>query len=200
MLVNADCALVLCDFGLARGEGTAEMTEYVVTRWYRPPELLALSSHYDRSVDLWSMGLIFAELVLGRPLLPGKDYLSQLSMVLSLLGTPSAEDAKHLSEQAMKFIAAQPKREPQDLRGLLSSKTTPEGADVIVKLLAFNPDKRMSALETLHHPYFARSREAGDDAEAPHKFTWAHDADYTEPELREDIWNEILAKSPPNAE
>jgi mitogen-activated protein kinase 1/3 len=200
MLVNANCELVLCDFGLARGEDSAEMTEYVVTRWYRPPELLALSSHYDRSVDMWSMGLIFAEVLLGRALLPGKDYLSQLSMVISLLGMPSLEDMKHLSEQARKFIVAQPQREPQNLVGLLSAKTTPEGADLICKMLVFNPEKRISTLEALRHPYFARNREPGDDHEAPVKFTWSHDGDYTEAELREDMWNEIIARSPPNEE
>lgn len=200
MLVNANCDLVLCDFGLARGEDTAEMTEYVVTRWYRPPELLALSSHYDRSVDMWSMGLIFAELLLGRALLPGKDYLSQLSMVISLLGMPAEDDMKHLSEQARKFIVAQPRREAQDLSGLLRTKTTPEGADLICKMLVFNPEKRISTLEVIRHPYFAKVREAGDENEAPSKFTWSHEGDYTEAELREDMWNEILARSPPNAE
>ena len=200
MLVNANCELVLCDFGLARGEDTAEMTEYVVTRWYRPPELLALSSHYDRAVDIWSMGLIFAELLLGRALLPGKDYLSQLTMVIALLGMPSEEDMKHLSDQARKFITAQPKREARDIAQLLQGKTTPEGTDLICKMLVFNPEKRISTLEVLRHPYFAKVRDTADDAGAPVKFTWSHDGDYTEQELREDMWNELVSRSQPNPE
>ncbi|CAN0144495.1 unnamed protein product, partial [Phaeothamnion confervicola] len=70
LLVNANCDLAICDFGLARGvdlEFEDELTEYVVTRWYRAPELLVDSPHYGKTVDIWSVGCIFAEMLSRRP-------------------------------------------------------------------------------------------------------------------------------------
>jgi serine/threonine protein kinase len=76
ILVDANCDLAICDFGLARGvSGDLDgMTEYVVTRWYRAPELLCENPSYDSAVDMWSVGCIFAELFVRRPLLKGRDY------------------------------------------------------------------------------------------------------------------------------
>ena len=72
ILVNANCDLALCDFGLARGvssEIDVELTEYVVTRWYRAPELLCDNVSYGKAVDVWSIGCIFAEILCRKPLL-----------------------------------------------------------------------------------------------------------------------------------
>lgn len=68
------------------------MTEYVVTRWYRAPELLLSCDKYDAAIDIWSVGCILAELFLRKPLFPGKDYLSQLRLIVQTLGTPSDEE------------------------------------------------------------------------------------------------------------
>ena len=67
----------LADFGLARGyeETTTTLTEYVVTRWYRAPEVILNASHYSNALDVWSIGCIFAELLGRAPLFPGDDYL-----------------------------------------------------------------------------------------------------------------------------
>jgi serine/threonine protein kinase len=96
ILVSKDCQLRITDFGLARfmdestraGENEAgEMTQYVVTRWYRPPELLlAPNLPYREAVDLWSCGCILAELINRKPLLPGKDHLHQIQLIFNLLG------------------------------------------------------------------------------------------------------------------
>lgn len=56
------------------------MTEYVVTRWYRAPELLLSCEHYTAAIDMWSVGCILAELLGRKPLLPGKDYVDQLKV------------------------------------------------------------------------------------------------------------------------
>ena len=81
LLLNANCDLKVCDFGLARSVKTAEpsgtetgfMTEYVATRWYRAPEIMLTWQKYDVAVDIWSAGCIFAEMLEGKPLFPGKD-------------------------------------------------------------------------------------------------------------------------------
>jgi tRNA A-37 threonylcarbamoyl transferase component Bud32 len=88
LLVNSNCDLKICDFGLARGidgascpktaTGTMLLTEYVVTRWYRAPEIMLACHEYSYPIDVWSVGCIFAELILRKPLFPGDDYIDQV--------------------------------------------------------------------------------------------------------------------------
>jgi tRNA A-37 threonylcarbamoyl transferase component Bud32 len=88
LLVNSNCDLKICDFGLARGineahaegrGGTMLLTEYVVTRWYRAPEIMLACHEYSKPIDLWSVGCIFAELIQRKPYFPGDDYIDQVS-------------------------------------------------------------------------------------------------------------------------
>jgi serine/threonine protein kinase len=90
LLVNANCDLALCDFGLARGfdAGVDMLTEYVVTRWYRPPELLLECSMYGKPVDVWSVGCIFAEVIVHEPFFRGDNPQHQLQVIVSKLGKP----------------------------------------------------------------------------------------------------------------
>lgn len=83
LLVNANCDLKICDFGLARptSDDNEFMTEYVVTRWYRAPELVLNSSDYTAAIDVWSVGCIFMELLNKKPLFPGKDNLQQMHLL-----------------------------------------------------------------------------------------------------------------------
>lgn len=82
LLVNANCDLKICDFGLARPTSENDfMTEYVVTRWYRAPELLLNQSDYTAAIDVWSVGCIFMELMNRRPLFPGRDQMHQLRLL-----------------------------------------------------------------------------------------------------------------------
>lgn len=97
VLLNSSCKVKLCDFGLVRSvakEETASpvLTEYVATRWYRAPEILLGSNEYSKSVDLWSLGCIIAEMVLNKPIFPGNSTLHQLEKILSFTGKPSNED------------------------------------------------------------------------------------------------------------
>jgi len=82
LLVNANCDLALCDFGLSRGVDGSEhdITTYVVTRWYRAPELLCDSSTYGKAVDIWSVGCIFAEMICRKPFFQGKNPMNQLQV------------------------------------------------------------------------------------------------------------------------
>jgi len=84
LLVNSNCDLKVCDFGLARGvveeyQMKPLLTEYVVTRWYRAPEIMLACHEYDKPVDIWSTGCILAELLARKPYLPGDDYIDQVS-------------------------------------------------------------------------------------------------------------------------
>lgn len=89
LLVNSNCDLKVCDFGLARGVFDSEqmnegkkplLTEYVVTRWYRAPEIMLACHEYDKPVDVWSTGCILAELLARKPYFPGEDYIDQVSL------------------------------------------------------------------------------------------------------------------------
>ena len=76
------------------------MTDYVVTRWYRPPELLLLTTSYTTAVDMWSLGCIFAELILRKVLFPGQNYIHQMMIVTDVLGTPSEKDLEDVPGQS----------------------------------------------------------------------------------------------------
>ena len=96
ILANADCKLKICDFGLARpsfhdsGPTTVFWTDYVATRWYRAPELCgSFFTKYTPAIDIWSIGCIFAEILNGKPLFPGKNVVHQLEIITDLLGTPA---------------------------------------------------------------------------------------------------------------
>ena len=93
LLVNSNCDLKICDFGLARGigekqtdcqGGTMLLTEYVVTRWYRAPEIMLACHEYSKQIDMWSVGCIFAELIQRKPYFPGEDYIDQVQSRITL--------------------------------------------------------------------------------------------------------------------
>uniref|UniRef100_A0A061QPF2 Mitogen-activated protein kinase 16-like isoform x1 n=1 Tax=Tetraselmis sp. GSL018 TaxID=582737 RepID=A0A061QPF2_9CHLO len=97
ILANSDCKLKICDFGLARPAfndmpTTVFWTDYVATRWYRAPELCgSFFAKYTPAIDIWSIGCIFAEVLLGKPLFAGRNVVHQLELITDLLGSPSAE-------------------------------------------------------------------------------------------------------------
>lgn len=94
ILVNSDCTLKLADFGLARVFQDAKdftctsITDYVTTRWYRAPEILAGWTQYGSAVDMWAVGCIIAELFRRLPLFPGSDSTKQLEVIFTALGKP----------------------------------------------------------------------------------------------------------------
>ena len=109
LLLNGNCDLKVCDFGLARVAHPEEnhagfMTEYVATRWYRAPEIMLSWKEYTKAIDVWSVGCIFAELLGRRPLFPGKDYIHQLNLITDVIGTPDQEDIESIeSEKARRY-------------------------------------------------------------------------------------------------
>ena len=180
LLVNANCDLALCDFGLARGEpgpGVA-MTEYVVTRWYRAPELLCENTTYNNQVDMWSVGLIFAEILTKQPLLQGKDYMDQLSRIIKLVGAVSDEDMKCIQvDGAREMVSALSKKypTPKDFAEFFAPYTKdPDAIDLLRRMLAFNPSKRISVDEALKHKYLSDHYDKSTIQTCPSRF----DADF----------------------
>ena len=107
VLINEDCTIKLCDFGMSRNlkENDLTLTEYVVTRYYRAPEIMLSSHHYSKKIDVWSVGCSFAELLTKKFLFPGENYIAQIKLIIEALGSPSEEDLNFISnESAKKYV------------------------------------------------------------------------------------------------
>eukprot|EP01083_Nonionella_stella_P002154 6199_1 len=158
ILVNGkNCNVKISDFGLARGvaEGS-NLTEYVITRWYRAPEVMVCAKQYDVAVDVWAVGCIFAELLLRRELFPGNNHFEQLSLIFSILGTPFAHELDWITSQDARDWVTQLRYQPgHDLRKIFKNGK-PEAIDLIQHMLQINPRKRIHVTEALSHPYFAK--------------------------------------------
>ncbi|XP_069077265.1 mitogen-activated protein kinase 15 isoform X2 [Pleurodeles waltl] len=175
ILLDTDCFVKLCDFGLARSlyqiqedQCNPALTEYVATRWYRAPEILLASHRYTKGVDMWSVGCILAEMLLGKPLFPGTSTINQIERIMSVIPAPSQEDILAVkSDYGASVINRMSSRQKLPFEELFPSSTPPEAVDLVKKLLVFNPDKRLTAEEALQHPYVQRfhcpSREASLD-------------------------------------
>ncbi|WFD43264.1 mitogen-activated protein kinase [Malassezia psittaci] len=180
LLVNADCELKICDFGLSRGfdaDGEANvpgaqefMTEYVATRWYRAPEIMLSHQNYTTAIDLWSVGCILAELLGGKPLFKGRDYVDQLNQILHYLGTPPDDMlARVASPRAQQYIKSLPFK-PQIPFEQLYPDANPLALDLLRRLLAFDPAERITCDEALKHPYLAVWHDPADEPLCSTKF------------------------------
>ncbi|CAH2286326.1 mitogen-activated kinase 15 isoform X2 [Pelobates cultripes] len=164
ILLDADCLVKLCDFGLARSlyqiledSGNPALTEYVATRWYRAPEILLASHRYTKGVDMWSVGCILGEMLLGKPLFPGTSTINQIERIMNVIPPPSQEDVMAIkSEYGSSVISRMGSRRRVTLQELLPPTSPPEALDLLNRLLVFNPDKRLTAEEALQHPYVRR--------------------------------------------
>ncbi|XP_034911006.1 mitogen-activated protein kinase 9 [Populus alba] len=160
ILANADCKLKICDFGLARvsfndAPSAIFWTDYVATRWYRAPELCgSFFSKYTPAIDTWSIGCIFAEMLTGKPLFPGKNVVHQLDLMSDLLGTPPPETLSRIrNEKARRYLSSMRKKPPVPFSQKFPN-VDPLALRLLERLLAFDPKDRPTAEEALADPYF----------------------------------------------
>ncbi|KAK9768099.1 cyclin-dependent kinase 5 [Basidiobolus ranarum] len=154
LLINKKNELKLADFGLARAFGipVRSYSNEVVTLWYRAPDVLMGSRQYSTSIDVWSVGCIFAEMASGRPLFPGTSINDQLMRIFKVQGTPTEEMWPGVS-QLPDYKKDFPVYQKVALETLIP-KLDPLGIDLINKLLELQPEKRISAENALQHAYF----------------------------------------------
>uniref|UniRef100_A0A7N8Y1G9 mitogen-activated protein kinase n=1 Tax=Mastacembelus armatus TaxID=205130 RepID=A0A7N8Y1G9_9TELE len=153
LAVNQDCELKILDFGLARSTD-AEMTGYVVTRWYRAPEVILNWMHYTQTVDIWSVGCIMAEMINGKTLFKGKDYMDQLTQIMKVTGVPGPEFIQKLDSPEVGITAV--------------------GVYLLEKMLVLDGDERPTAELALEHPYFDNLRDP-EDFPQPASYDDSHD-------------------------
>jgi len=158
LLVNSNCDLKICDYGLARVKFSNEeflnipMTEYVCTRWYRAPEVLCSWPDHGKSIDVWSIGCIFAEMLRRKPLFPGKNTQHQLQLIIQCLGFPEKDVIRRApNDKCRKFLESLPSTNGRALEDMVP--TSEHAADVLNKTLRFNPDERITVEQVLEVPY-----------------------------------------------
>ncbi|KAJ4954557.1 hypothetical protein NE237_011340 [Protea cynaroides] len=198
LLLNADCELKIGDFGLARTTSETDfMTEYVVTRWYRAPELLLNCSEYTAAIDIWSVGCILGEIVTREPLFPGKDYVHQLRLITVLLGSPDDSSLGFLrSDNARRYVRQLPQYPKQQFSDRFPNMSC-GAVDLLEKMLVFDPNKRITVDEALRHPYLSSLSDINKEPVCPRPFRF----DFEKPSLSEEnikelIWRESLKFNP----
>lgn len=188
LLINNSGILQIADFGLARpyddpppqpgkggGEATREYTVLVVTRWYRPPELLLQLRRYTTAIDMWGVGCVFGEMFKGKPILAGATDLNQAYMIWDLVGSPTEENMPGWTSlpgcEGMTAIA--PKQ------GAIHQVFREQGSaaiSLLTELLKLDWRKRINAIDAIEHPYFKNHPLPAKPGEIP-QFEDSHELD-----------------------
>ncbi|MCO5563731.1 hypothetical protein L7F22_017378 [Adiantum nelumboides] len=200
LLINNEGQLQIADFGLARpyydpGEawkskgwkgGMVPYTAMVVTRWYRPPELLAGEKKYGPPIDMWGLGCILAEMVSKSPIFKGSSEINQMQLIANLCGSPNEHNypgwnalpgVKNADPNGLpdknpeipgeKNFGNQVRQVKQSFMNPAGLSINPQCADLIDKLLVLDPRQRLTAEEALEHPYFWTRPYPADPASLP---------------------------------
>ena len=156
----ADYTLKLCDFGCAKHLVKTESNiSYICSRYFRPPELVIGAKYYTTQVDVWSIGCVIAELVLSKPIFPGKSATDQFLEIMKVLGTPTSEQMKIMNPKS-KGNSKLPKINAVPWKEYFKGKTNDElYIDLISKLLVYEPQKRLRPYEALLHPFFDKIKK-----------------------------------------
>mmetsp|Transcript_2050 Transcript_2050/g.2841 ORF Transcript_2050/g.2841 Transcript_2050/m.2841 type:complete len:356 (-) Transcript_2050:286-1353(-) len=205
MLLNSDCLVKVCDFGLARSIASLTsnsasnpvLTDYVATRWYRAPEILLGSTKYTKGVDMWSVGCILGEVLGGKPTFPGTSTMNQLDRIIEVTGRPSQEDIESIrSPFAANMLESLPPSKPRFLSDMFPH-ASPDALDLLRRCLKFNPSKRITAEEALCHPYVAQFHNEVEEPvypTPPIRIALDDDTKFSVAEYRDRLYKEIVRK------
>ncbi|RYP73268.1 hypothetical protein DL771_003697 [Monosporascus sp. 5C6A] len=193
LLINNRGILQIADFGLARhydgpipkaggggGEGKREYTSLVVTRWYRPPELLLNLKKYTTAIDMWGVGCVFGEMLLGKPILAGESDKHQLEIIFDLVGSPTEQNMP-----GWKQLPGAEGLTPRPRPASLSQRFREHGQlaiNLLKELLTLDWRKRINAIDALEHPYFKEQPYPAKPENIPH-FEDSHELDHIHPTM-----------------
>ena len=188
LLINNEGILQIADFGLARpyddpppqpgkgnGEATRGYTTVVVTRWYRPPELLLQLRHYTPAIDMWGVGCVFGEMFKGHPILAGTSDANQIHLIFDLVGSPNEENMPGWSQ----LPGCEGIQNFHHRHNKLSQEFRDQGScfvSLMAELLKLDWRKRINAMDALDHPYFKNAPLPAKPGEIP-SFQESHELD-----------------------
>jgi len=208
IFINSDCHIKLGDFGLARTLGHNPhiqnmVTEYVATRWYRAPEMILAAQKYGKPIDMWSVGCILYELLVGTPLLPGKSTKEMMKMMFGVTGFPDRKEYNEVKNECKiqhidyDDLLQEKIKKKKNILQMVSGYTHDEVAiDLLLKLLVFNPKKRLTAEEALEHPYVADFHNLEEEIICDHKIDIPLDDNnkFTKEEYRQKLYDVVLKR------
>ncbi|CAF4002793.1 unnamed protein product [Rotaria sp. Silwood2] len=208
--IDGNSNVTILDFGLARVASTNPPTAYVSTRWWRAPEIYLNETKYDEKVDIWSVGCIMAELILLTPLFPGKDTIDQLNKIFDITGTPDSSTLQEIcAPEASTYISrmqSKPKKDFNELFGFkydpltetIISGVSPEGIDLLDRLLSFDPRQRPTAEEALSHPFLELYHDPMEEPTIEPMIDEHQDAEYTKEQWKSIVWQMVEEFLPPS--
>ncbi|XP_051518277.1 STKc_p38 domain-containing protein isoform X1 [Myxocyprinus asiaticus] len=186
LAVDENCELKILDFGLARHTET-EMTGYVVTRWYRSPEVIFNWMHYTQTVDIWSAGCILAEMITGEVLFPGNDSIDQLKKILNLTGTPNSTLVQKMqSKDAQSYVRSLPVQRKKAFKDVFPAMN-PSAIDLLEDMLVLDPEVRITAKDGLSHPYLSEFHDPENEPVSP-----PYDDSFESLELAISEWKSLI--------
>lgn len=156
ILATENCEICFCDFGLARQIEESEnednkhakaLTEYVVTRYYRAPEVMLSSHEYSCAIDIWSLGCTFAELLTRQILFKGTNYIQMIKLIFETIGKPPDDQLAFITNQNARKYVQGLQTKPRTPIGTVLKYPNPDALDLLDKLLEINPQRRISAAE-----------------------------------------------------
>ncbi|KAF4779714.1 hypothetical protein HER10_EVM0006048 [Colletotrichum scovillei] len=172
LLIAADGEVKLADFGLARSfaDPYQVMTNQVITRWYRPPELLFGAKHYSGAVDVWSVGCVFAELIIRAPYMPSETEVQQISLICRAVGTPTEDNWPGVTKLPAYTVPddAEPVK-GKDFYQAMFGTVGPEGVDLLMKTFILDPKKRITARDMLNHNWWRTEPKPSRKEDLPKK-------------------------------
>lgn len=178
LLVNKNCDLAICDFGLSRELESNiprhPLTQYVQARWYRAPELLSECPSYGKPIDIWSVGCIFAEiLTLQTPFFDGQNSFQQLISIifklhsvgcLSYIDGETYGNSKILEAALSNYNSRNISEcKTNDFDHYFPHSTSATALDLLKRMLAFNPSERITVEEALAHPFLVNLHDITDE-------------------------------------
>ncbi|RUS81431.1 hypothetical protein EGW08_010815 [Elysia chlorotica] len=200
LLVNEDSCLFFNTSGMARGisytpnEPSYFMTQYVATRWYRAPEILLSMLEYGTAVDMWSVGCIFAEMMGRKHLFPGKDYLTQVKLILGVLGTPSEKIMNNCQNDILKRIIKSFGKKGALEWSKLFPKASKKSIDLLGKMLVLDPSERITPERALSHRLLNNYHDPDDEPICVPAFNFDFEKeDMDKRQLRSVIMEEVMS-------